>query len=363
MRIKFQCECGKRFSVSEEKAGRKTKCPDCGERIVIPELESEPDSEPEAKPVKQAKKKPPPRRIRDRVGGERLGIPKDPHDNIMFKKKAVILSLVFLIIAVFIRAALIAYLTEVNSVTKFLEMGAFSAVSGLFGGFIILRFLCIFTSDEKDLKAIKSYWGGFIFALFGLVSTLPGEAKSIKAQSESLRGEMIIVLKDAMYNPSYKLKERHQRVWSIFDKSSPQEKADAEDLLRRGMETLWQKRELVGQYNAQFFEDVLVSLSKGEVYRSPGIILYEAELQKVFPNEFVLKFLKKNQDKHKRILEGKPVSAQGKELVIDEEAANILLKAWRSHTDAILQERLQLFKILFTREWTGGKEKSQKKDL
>jgi hypothetical protein len=38
MPIEFACECGKRFSVRDEFAGKRTKCPACGAGLVVPEL-------------------------------------------------------------------------------------------------------------------------------------------------------------------------------------------------------------------------------------------------------------------------------------------------------------------------------------
>lgn len=40
MTIQFSCEiCGKSLSTSDDKAGRKAKCPGCGEMLVVPQLE------------------------------------------------------------------------------------------------------------------------------------------------------------------------------------------------------------------------------------------------------------------------------------------------------------------------------------
>ncbi|HET6425712.1 MAG TPA: zinc ribbon domain-containing protein [Planctomycetaceae bacterium] len=40
MTIQFNCEiCGKSLSTSDDKAGRKAKCPGCGEMLVVPQLE------------------------------------------------------------------------------------------------------------------------------------------------------------------------------------------------------------------------------------------------------------------------------------------------------------------------------------
>lgn len=38
MPVEFACECGKRFSVRDEFAGKRTKCPACGAGLVVPEL-------------------------------------------------------------------------------------------------------------------------------------------------------------------------------------------------------------------------------------------------------------------------------------------------------------------------------------
>src|SRR5262249_51799963 len=39
--IRFRCACGKQFQVQAEYAGRKTKCPSCGEPVVIPKTGSQ----------------------------------------------------------------------------------------------------------------------------------------------------------------------------------------------------------------------------------------------------------------------------------------------------------------------------------
>ena len=42
MAIKFTCQCGKRFSASDEHAGRQVRCPKCGSSLKVPELEQDP---------------------------------------------------------------------------------------------------------------------------------------------------------------------------------------------------------------------------------------------------------------------------------------------------------------------------------
>lgn len=44
MAIEFSCQCGKQIKVSEKFAGRRAKCPGCGEPVVIPSLDA-PDDE------------------------------------------------------------------------------------------------------------------------------------------------------------------------------------------------------------------------------------------------------------------------------------------------------------------------------
>ena len=39
MAIEFSCQCGKQIKVSEKFAGRRAKCPGCGEPVVIPNAE------------------------------------------------------------------------------------------------------------------------------------------------------------------------------------------------------------------------------------------------------------------------------------------------------------------------------------
>ncbi len=36
MTIEFECQCGKRLRVKDEHAGKKVKCPACGEPLVVP---------------------------------------------------------------------------------------------------------------------------------------------------------------------------------------------------------------------------------------------------------------------------------------------------------------------------------------
>ena len=42
MAIKFSCQCGKRFSASDEHAGKQVRCPKCGSSLQVPELEQDP---------------------------------------------------------------------------------------------------------------------------------------------------------------------------------------------------------------------------------------------------------------------------------------------------------------------------------
>jgi hypothetical protein len=42
MPIAVECECGRRFRVREEAAGRKVKCPDCGAGVWAPDTDAEP---------------------------------------------------------------------------------------------------------------------------------------------------------------------------------------------------------------------------------------------------------------------------------------------------------------------------------
>src|SRR5580698_1106631 len=48
MPIAFNCACGKSFSVKEEFAGKKTKCPACGAALIVPAVSSSPSSEDDA---------------------------------------------------------------------------------------------------------------------------------------------------------------------------------------------------------------------------------------------------------------------------------------------------------------------------
>src|SRR4051794_8802593 len=41
MAIRVQCECGRQLQARDEYAGRRTRCPDCGRELLIPELETE----------------------------------------------------------------------------------------------------------------------------------------------------------------------------------------------------------------------------------------------------------------------------------------------------------------------------------
>jgi hypothetical protein len=43
MSIQFACECGKQFSVKDEFAGKRTKCPACGGALTVPMPATEPD--------------------------------------------------------------------------------------------------------------------------------------------------------------------------------------------------------------------------------------------------------------------------------------------------------------------------------
>jgi hypothetical protein len=43
MPIAFACECGKPFTVADEYAGKRTKCPTCGAALTVPLPESEPE--------------------------------------------------------------------------------------------------------------------------------------------------------------------------------------------------------------------------------------------------------------------------------------------------------------------------------
>jgi hypothetical protein len=45
MPIKFHCTCGKHFSVADEHAGKRTKCPSCGVGLTIPECVSVPTTD------------------------------------------------------------------------------------------------------------------------------------------------------------------------------------------------------------------------------------------------------------------------------------------------------------------------------
>jgi hypothetical protein len=40
MPIAFSCDCGKRFTVSDEYAGKRTKCPGCGSALTVPTPEA-----------------------------------------------------------------------------------------------------------------------------------------------------------------------------------------------------------------------------------------------------------------------------------------------------------------------------------
>lgn len=42
MSIEFACDCGKQFRVSEEYAGKRTKCPTCGIALVVPAMPESP---------------------------------------------------------------------------------------------------------------------------------------------------------------------------------------------------------------------------------------------------------------------------------------------------------------------------------
>ena len=70
MAIRVNCECGKKYSVNDELAGKKAKCKNCGAQLAIPELEGSMDSsiekelesssvkEPESSPVKEPESSP-----------------------------------------------------------------------------------------------------------------------------------------------------------------------------------------------------------------------------------------------------------------------------------------------------------------
>jgi hypothetical protein len=47
MSISFACECGKSFSVRDEFAGKRTKCPACGSALTVPGPATEQTPEPE----------------------------------------------------------------------------------------------------------------------------------------------------------------------------------------------------------------------------------------------------------------------------------------------------------------------------
>lgn len=46
MPIEFACECGKAFKVADEYAGKRTKCPACGQPVVVPTPPAPPAEEP-----------------------------------------------------------------------------------------------------------------------------------------------------------------------------------------------------------------------------------------------------------------------------------------------------------------------------
>src|SRR5262249_20148630 len=54
--VRFNCECGKQMQAKAEYAGRTTKCPACGEPVLIPGSDDEDETAIAEKPVKKARK-------------------------------------------------------------------------------------------------------------------------------------------------------------------------------------------------------------------------------------------------------------------------------------------------------------------
>jgi hypothetical protein len=54
--VRFNCECGKQMQAKAEYAGRTTKCPSCGEPVLIPGGEDEDETAISEKPVKKTRK-------------------------------------------------------------------------------------------------------------------------------------------------------------------------------------------------------------------------------------------------------------------------------------------------------------------